>query len=100
MNKNDKVLEIGTGSGYQAAILYQMGIKVYSIERNYNLYARTQKLFDKLGIRAVLRTGDGSLGWSEYSPYKGIIVTAGSPGVPEHLKNQLEILQYSIDIHG
>ncbi|MBN1299618.1 MAG: protein-L-isoaspartate(D-aspartate) O-methyltransferase [Melioribacteraceae bacterium] len=89
LSPNDKVLEIGTGSGYQAAILNFMGIKVYSIERNFDIYSRTQKLFDKMGIRAVLRCGDGTLGWSEFAPYNGIIVTAGSPDIPKNLKNQL-----------
>ncbi len=90
-HKNDKVLEIGTGSGYQAAILLQLGVKVYSIERNYEIYSRTQKLFDKMGLRAVLRCGDGTLGWEEFAPYDGIIVTAGSPDIPENLKRQLAV---------
>ncbi|MGE5350867.1 MAG: protein-L-isoaspartate(D-aspartate) O-methyltransferase [Acidobacteriota bacterium] len=86
-----KVLEIGTGSGYQAAILYKMGMRVYTIERNAEISLRTQKLFDKLGVRAVCRIGDGTIGWSEFAPYEGIIVTAGSPVVPVNLKKQLEI---------
>lgn len=89
--KGDKVLEIGTGSGFQAAILLQMGIKVFSIERNHDIYVRTQKLFDELGLRAALRFGDGTIGWEEYSPYNGIIVTAGGPSVPERLLKQLAV---------
>ncbi len=86
-----KVLEIGTGSGYQAALLLAMGIKVFSIERNHDIHIRTQKLFDELGLRAALRYGDGTLGWEEYAPYEGILVTAGSPSVPKRLLSQLAI---------
>jgi len=87
----DKVLEIGTGSGYQAAILLAMGVKVFSIERNHDIYHRTQKLFDQLGLRAALRFGDGTIGWEEYAPYDGIIVTAGAPSVPKRLVKQLAV---------
>lgn len=86
-----KILEIGTGSGYQAAILAKMGAKVFTIERQDEIFLRTQKLFDVLGIRAVMRLGDGTIGWSEYAPFDGIIVTAGSPVVPVNLKKQLAI---------
>ena len=86
-----KILEIGTGSGYQAAILYEMGCDVYSIERNLDLHHRTAKLFDKLGIRVHAKYGDGTIGWSEFAPFNGIIVTAGSPSVPPKLKEQLQI---------
>lgn len=85
----DKVLEIGTGSGYQAAILYQMGIKVYSIERQLEILHQTQKLFDRIGVRVYTKYGDGTIGWEEFAPYDGIIVTAGSPTVPPSLKKQL-----------
>jgi protein-L-isoaspartate(D-aspartate) O-methyltransferase len=91
LKKGSKVLEIGTGSGYQAAILFEMGMKVYSIERHHQLYMKTQKLFEKLGIRAVLRCSDGTLGWEEFAPFDGIIVTAGSPDIPENLKRQLAV---------
>lgn len=84
-----KILEIGTGSGYQAAILYEMGCDVYSIERNLDLHHRTTKLFDKLGIRVHAKYGDGTIGWSEFAPFDGIIVTAGSPSIPPKLKEQL-----------
>ncbi len=89
VKKGDRVLEIGTGSGYQAAILEKMGAKVYSIERHNDLYRTAQKLFDKLGIRVSTKCGDGTIGWSEFAPYDGIIVTAGSPEIPDSLKKQL-----------
>ncbi len=91
LSKGSKVLEIGTGSGYQAAILEKMGMKVYSIERQFEIYSATQKLFDKMGIRAHLKYGDGTIGWDEYSPYDGIIVTAGSPSIPPAYKRQLAV---------
>ena len=87
----DKVLEIGTGSGYQAAILDEMGSKVFTIERHNDLYRNTQKLFDKLGIRVSTKCGDGTIGWRAHAPFDGIIVTAGSPDIPESLKKQLAI---------
>lgn len=89
LNEGDRVLEIGTGSGYQAALLENMGMKVYSIERQFDIYIKTQKLFDQLGIRVHTKYGDGTIGWEEYAPYNGIIVTAGSPSVPVSLKKQL-----------
>ena len=85
----DKVLEIGTGSGYQAAILSEMGIKVFTIEYNKVLYERTKKFLPKLGYKLVFKQGDGSLGWPIHAPYDGIVVTAGAPVVPESLKLQL-----------
>ncbi|MBZ0200504.1 MAG: protein-L-isoaspartate(D-aspartate) O-methyltransferase [Ignavibacteriaceae bacterium] len=88
---NSKVLEIGTGSGYQAAILFNMGMKVYSIERQFDIYDKTRKLLDKNGIRINTKCGDGTIGWVEHAPYDGIIVTAGSPSVPVSLKKQLAI---------
>jgi len=86
-----KILEIGTGSGYQAAILNEMGCEVYSIERNIDLHNRTARLFDKLGIRVHAKFGDGTIGWAQYAPFDGIIVTAGSPSVPQKLKEQLAV---------
>jgi len=91
IKKGDKVLEIGTGSGYQAALLYEMGAKVYSIERHIDVYNEVLKRFEKLGIRVHCKCGDGTLGWDTYSPFDKIIVTAGSPGIPETLKKQLAI---------
>ncbi|MDA3860657.1 MAG: protein-L-isoaspartate(D-aspartate) O-methyltransferase [Melioribacteraceae bacterium] len=86
-----KILEIGTGSGFQAAILVEMGMKVYSIERNYEFHQKTQKLYDNLGIRAALIYGDGTIGWQESAPYDRIIVTAGGPEVPKRLLKQLAV---------
>lgn len=91
IKKGDKALEIGTGSGYQAALLYEMGAKVYSIERHIDIYNEVLKRFEKLSIRVHCRCSDGSMGWDSYMPYDKIIVTAGSPGVPEALKKQLAI---------
>jgi len=91
LKPNSKVLEIGTGSGYQAAILEKMGINVYSIERNVDIFYKTRKLLDKLGLRINTKCGDGTLGWEEYSPFDGIIVTAGSPVIPKSLKKQLAV---------
>lgn len=86
-----KILEIGTGSGYQAAILLKMGARVFTIERNDKLYNSALKTFDNLGLRIAARCSDGSIGWDEFSPYDGIIVTAGSPGVPKNLLRQLAV---------
>jgi protein-L-isoaspartate(D-aspartate) O-methyltransferase len=91
VNKGDKILEIGTGSGYQAALLYDMGAKVFSIERHFEIFNNVLKLFDKLSIRVRCKQGDGTLGWDEYAPFDGILVTAGSPGIPESLKQQLAV---------
>ncbi|NLT50741.1 MAG: protein-L-isoaspartate(D-aspartate) O-methyltransferase [Ignavibacteria bacterium] len=88
---DSKVLEIGTGSGFQAAILAEMGMKVYTIERNEKIFFKTQKLFDELKVRAMMRCGDGTIGWNEYAPFDGIIVTAGGPVVPPALKKQLAV---------
>ena len=68
-----------------------MKADVYSIERNLDLHHRTTKLFDKLGIRVHAKYGDGTIGWKEFSPFEGIIVTAGSPSIPKNLKEQLAI---------
>ncbi len=91
LKPGSKVLEVGTGSGYQAAILHSMGMSVFSIERNFELYTDVVKLFEKLRIRVFVRCGDGTIGWNEYAPFDGILVTAGSPVVPVSLKKQLAI---------
>jgi len=91
VKKGDKILEIGTGSGYQAAILLHMGAEVYSVERHEKLYLNAKEILQELGYRPHLKLGDGSLGWGAYAPYDGIVVTAGAPVVPEDLKKQLEI---------
>ena len=86
-----KILEIGTGSGYQASILVELGAKVFTIEYNKVLYEQTKKLLPEMGYRPIFKYGDGSLGWSIHAPYDGIVVTAGAPVVPEKLKEQLTI---------
>ena len=91
VSKGIKVLEIGTGSGYQAAILCEMGAEVYSVERHRELYERAKMLLNKLGYRVQLKLGDGSKGWGAYAPYDRIVVTAGAPVVPEELKEQLSV---------
>jgi len=87
----DKVLEIGTGSGYQAAVLCEMGVNVYSVERHKPLYERAREMLSSLGYKVMLKLGDGSMGWTAYAPYNAIVVTAGAPVVPEDLKKQLAI---------
>ena len=84
-----KVLEVGTGSGYQAAVLAAMGCRVFTIERHLALLTKARKIFDQCGLRIVSKGGDGTIGWTEFAPYGGIIVTAGAPDVPEALKKQL-----------
>ncbi|MBD3335953.1 MAG: protein-L-isoaspartate(D-aspartate) O-methyltransferase [Candidatus Eisenbacteria bacterium] len=85
-----KVLEVGTGSGYQAGILALMGAEVWTVERLATLAVRAQALLTRLGVTNVRhRVGDGTLGWPEEAPFDGIIVTAGAPRVPESLKQQL-----------
>ncbi len=87
---DEKVLEIGTGSGYQTAILAELAEKVYSIERLRSLSQKARKILDKLYyFNVVLKVGDGTLGWPEYAPFDAIIVTAGSPKIPEPLIEQL-----------
>ena len=88
---NEKVLEIGTGSGYQTAILAELARKVYSVERMRTLAERARKLLEKLGYSNVkILLGDGTLGWEESSPYDRILVTAGAREIPQPLTDQLE----------
>lgn len=89
--EGDRVLEIGTGSGYQAAVLCEMGVQVFSIERHKALLDRTRRILKSLCYRAVLKHGDGTLGWPSFAPYDGIIVTAGASDVPEPLLKQVRI---------
>jgi protein-L-isoaspartate(D-aspartate) O-methyltransferase len=92
LTPEDRVLEIGTGSGYQAAILAQLAYRVFTIERMRSLYLQARRLFDELRLfNIVTRYGDGSKGWEEESPYNAIIVTAGAPMVPAILLNQLAV---------
>jgi protein-L-isoaspartate(D-aspartate) O-methyltransferase len=89
LQPGDKVLEIGTGSGYQAAILAEMEGRVYTIERDLELLAGARKILERLGYRVASKGGDGTVGWKEYAPYQGIIVTAGAPDIPKPLTDQL-----------
>jgi protein-L-isoaspartate(D-aspartate) O-methyltransferase len=92
VKKEDKILEIGTGSGYQTAVLCELGAKVYSIERQLELFKKTSIFLPKLGYRAKkLIFGDGYKGLEEEAPFDSIIVTAGAPFVPKSLLNQLKI---------
>jgi protein-L-isoaspartate(D-aspartate) O-methyltransferase len=87
----ERVLEIGTGSGYQAAILAEIADKVFTMERHGALANLARKVLDELKYaNVVMRTGDGSIGWKQFAPYDGIIVTAASPGVPDSLIKQLK----------
>lgn len=92
VQKDDKVLEIGTGSGYQTAVLLELGAKVYSIERQQELFKKTFKFLPKIGYRAKkLVFGDGYKGLPDEAPFQSIIVTAGAPFVPNPLLSQLAI---------
>jgi protein-L-isoaspartate(D-aspartate) O-methyltransferase len=90
VKKGDKILEIGTGSGYQAAILHLMGAKVFSIERQKELYVKTKAFLEQLNYRMKLFFGDGYKGLPTYAPFDKIIVTCGAPFVPEALVEQLK----------
>jgi len=86
----EKVLEIGTGCGYQAAILAELAPEVYSIERVYSLVSRARRILESLRYFNVkIKVGDGTLGWPEEAPFDAIIVTAAAPGIPKPLLDQL-----------
>jgi len=85
----DRILEVGTGSGYQAAVLCEMGARVFSIERHEPLLQRTRLLLDDLGYRVTTKHGDGTKGWAVFAPYDGIVVTAGATEIPDALVEQL-----------
>lgn len=87
----ERILEIGTGSGYQCAVLCEMGAHVYSIERHRELHDRSREHLRTLGYRPTLKCDDGTLGWSAYAPFDGIVVTAGAPVVPQDLVRQLAV---------
>jgi protein-L-isoaspartate(D-aspartate) O-methyltransferase len=89
---NERVLEIGTGSGYQAAVLAHIVYRVYTIERNNPLFLRTRKLFDRLKYHNIVaRYSDGTQGWKDESPFDAIMVTAGGHQIPEPLIEQLAV---------
>ncbi len=90
IDQESRVLEIGTGSGYQTAVLAEIAQKVYTVERVVSLADRARKIFEQLEYKNVdILTGDGTLGWQEHAPYDGILVTAGAPIVPKALVEQL-----------
>jgi protein-L-isoaspartate(D-aspartate) O-methyltransferase len=91
VKKRDRILEIGTGSGYQAAVLAEMGAKVYTIERHRELYLRAQRILHMLGYDADFFFGDGYEGKPQYGPFDGIIITAATDEVPAKLPPQLKI---------
>jgi len=91
IQKGDKVLEIGTGSGYQACILIELGAKVFTIERQEKLYEHTKQVLLLMGYRPRFFLGDGSKGIARHAPFDKIIVTAGAPTVPDELLKQLKV---------
>ncbi|OGP70868.1 MAG: protein-L-isoaspartate O-methyltransferase [Deltaproteobacteria bacterium RBG_13_58_19] len=90
LQETEKVLEIGTGSGYQAAVLAELAKEVFTIERLASLAKSAQEVLESLGYKNIhVRVGDGTLGWREEAPFDGIMVTAGTPQVPQPLLEQL-----------
>ena len=85
----ERILEIGTGSGYQAAVLCELGVRVFTVERHRALHDRARRVLRGLGYRVYARFGDGTQGWQALAPFDGIIVTAGAVGVPDPLLTQL-----------
>lgn len=91
ISPHSKILEVGTGSGYQAAVLIEMGARVFTIERQHELFQKTQNFLPSIGYRPQFFYGDGYKGLPTYGPFDGIVVTAGAPYIPESLKEQLKI---------
>ena len=91
VHEGEKVLEIGTGSGYQSCVLLEMGAKLYTVERQIELYNKSRILFRQLGYYPKSFYGDGYKGLHAYAPFDKIIVTCGAPEIPERLKAQLKI---------
>ncbi len=91
VERYDKILEVGTGSGYQAAVLLELGATVYTIERQRELYLKTQSLLPCIGYNPKIFFGDGYKGLPTYGPFDKIIITAGAPSIPEELLTQLKI---------
>ncbi len=89
-NGGESVLEIGTGSGYQSCILLELGVKLYTIEYNKNLYEKVKRMLPRMGYKANFFWGDGSKGLVSYAPFNKILVTAGAPFVPSVLIEQLK----------
>jgi protein-L-isoaspartate(D-aspartate) O-methyltransferase len=91
VKKHDKILEVGTGSGYQCVILLELGAKVYTIERQRELYLKSRTLLSEMGYKPYFFYGDGYQGQPNYSPFDKIIITAGAPEIPSELLKQLKI---------
>lgn len=89
INRNDKILEIGTGSGYQTIVLCRLGAKVYSIERQKELYLKAQQIFPMFDCIVKSKYGDGYKGWPSFAPFDKILVTCAAPYIPEALVEQL-----------
>jgi protein-L-isoaspartate(D-aspartate) O-methyltransferase len=91
VKRGDKILEIGTGSGYQTAVLCELGAKVFSIERHKSLFQSAKLFLNQNNYRAQLFFGDGFLGKKVFAPFDSIIVTCGAPYVPQELKDQIKV---------
>jgi protein-L-isoaspartate(D-aspartate) O-methyltransferase len=91
VKKGDKILEIGTGSGYQACVLMELGARVYSVERQKSLYVHTKNLLAKINYHPRLFYGDGYKGLLSFAPFDKILITAAEPEIPEALKKQLKV---------
>lgn len=91
VERYDKIMEVGTGSGYQAAVLLELGAAVYTIERQRELYLKTQTLLPQIGYHPKFFYGDGYKGLPTYGPFDKIIITAGAPVIPEELLTQLKV---------
>lgn len=91
VDKHHKVLEVGTGSGYQCAVLLEVGAKVYTIERQRELYLKSRALLNEIGYKPYFYYGDGYAGLPNHAPFDKILITAGAPEVPKELLNQLKI---------
>ena len=89
VKKNLRILEIGTGSGYQAAILHKMEARVYTIERHRELYESAKQLFQNMSYAIGIKYGDGYKGWEEFAPYDRILITCGAAELPQNLLKQL-----------
>ena len=91
IEKGHKILEIGTGSGFQTCVLCHMGAKVFSIERQKELHVKSKKIIQDLNFSPRLSYGDGYIGWPVFAPFDSILVTCGAPFIPQALKDQLKI---------